>query len=91
LQLTHAITYAAFHMASILYMDALAPADTKTISQAVNNAVTYGLGLMVGFFISGALYEHIGSFALFAVSSGIALLGGILFQGFELLKDKSKA
>ena len=91
LQVTHAITYAAFHMASILYMDALAPADTKTISQAVNNAVTYGLGLMVGFFISGALYEHIGSFALFAVSSGVALLGGILFQGFELLKDKSKA
>jgi PPP family 3-phenylpropionic acid transporter len=91
LQVTHAITYAAFHMASILYMDALAPADTKTISQAVNNAATYGLGLMVGFFISGALYEHIGTFALFAVSSGVALLGGILFQGFELLKDKAKA
>jgi PPP family 3-phenylpropionic acid transporter len=90
LQLTHAVTYATFHMASILYMDALAPAGTKTISQAVNNAVTYGLGLMVGFFISGALYEQIGSFALFAVSSGIALLGCIMFQGFEFFRKNVK-
>jgi PPP family 3-phenylpropionic acid transporter len=90
LQLTHAITYAMFHMASILYMDALTPAGTKTISQAVNNAVTYGLGLMVGFFISGALYEQIGSFALFAVSGGFALLGGVVFQGFEVSRKKGQ-
>jgi PPP family 3-phenylpropionic acid transporter len=88
LQLTHAITYAMFHMASILYMDALAPAGTKTISQAVNNAVTYGLGLMVGFFISGALYEQLGSSALFGVSCGFALLGGVIFQGFEIYRKK---
>ncbi len=88
LQLTHAITYATFHMASILYMDALAPEGTKTICQAVNNAVTYGLGLMVGFFISGALYEQIGSFALFALSGGFALMGGLLFQGFEFFSKR---
>jgi MFS transporter, PPP family, 3-phenylpropionic acid transporter len=80
LQITHAVTYGTFHMASILYIDALAPKETKTIAQAANNAVTYGLGLMVGFFISGALYEHIGSEALFAISGMIALLGGALFQ-----------
>jgi MFS transporter, PPP family, 3-phenylpropionic acid transporter len=81
LQLTHAITYGTFHMASILYIDALAPRETKTIAQATNNAVTYGLGLMVGFFVSGALYEHIGSQALFGVCGLAALLGGALFQG----------
>jgi PPP family 3-phenylpropionic acid transporter len=80
LQLTHAVTYGTFHMASILYIDALAPSETKTIAQATNNAVTYGLGLMVGFFVSGALYERIGSPALFAVCALIALLGGMLFQ-----------
>lgn len=84
LQITHAVTYGTFHMASILYVDALAPAETKTIAQAANNAVTYGLGLMVGFFISGALYEHIGSPALFAVCGLVALLGGTLFQGSVL-------
>ncbi len=82
LQITHAITYGTFHMASILYIDTVVPADTKTTGQAVNNAVTYGLGLMVGFFISGALYERIGSFALFAISGLIALAGGVLFAVF---------
>jgi PPP family 3-phenylpropionic acid transporter len=84
LQITHAVTYGTFHMASILYVDALAPAETKTIAQAANNAVTYGLGLMVGFFISGVLYEHIGAPALFAVCGLVALLGGGLFQGSML-------
>ncbi|MEJ2155698.1 MAG: MFS transporter [Desulfobacteraceae bacterium] len=82
LQMTHAVTYGTFHMASILYIDTAAPAETKTIGQAVNNAVTYGMGLMVGFFISGALYERIGSFDLFAVSGLIALVGGLLFLIF---------
>lgn len=79
LQITHAITYGTFHMASILYIDAMAPVETKTTGQAANNAVTYGLGLMVGFFISGALYERIGSFALFAISGLVALAGGAAF------------
>jgi PPP family 3-phenylpropionic acid transporter len=79
LQITHAVTYGTFHMASILYIDAMAPAETKTIGQAANNAVTYGLGLMVGFFISGALYERVGSFALFAISAVAALAGGAAF------------
>jgi len=88
LQLTHALTYGTFHMASILYIDALAPKETKTVAQAANNAVTYGLGLMVGFFISGALYEHIGSPALFAISGFIALLGGVVFQASILTRRK---
>lgn len=90
LQISHAVTYGTFHMASILYVDALAPSQTKTIAQAANNAVTYGLGLMVGFFISGALYEHIGSQALFAVSGCLALLGGLLFQASILIRRNRK-
>jgi MFS transporter, PPP family, 3-phenylpropionic acid transporter len=82
LQITHALTYGTFHMASVLYIDAMAPAEAKTTGQAVNNAVTYGMGLMVGFFISGALYERIGAFNLFAISGLIALVGGLLFLLF---------
>jgi PPP family 3-phenylpropionic acid transporter len=80
LQVTHAFSYGTFHMASILHIDALAPPQAKTVGQAANNAVSYGLGLMVGFFISGALYAHITTAALFAISGCIALLGGVLFQ-----------
>ncbi len=90
LQITHALTYGTFHMASILYIDTLAPAETKTTAQALNNAVTYGLGLMVGFFISGALYEKIGSFALFGISGMMALAGGFIFQCFVLAEKKGR-
>jgi len=75
----HALTYGVFHMASILTIDRLVPAAAKTLGQAVNNALTYGLGLMVGFFLNGALFGIIGSAGLFKLSSLIALAGGVLW------------
>lgn len=80
-QVLHAFTYGSFHIASILYMDQLAPPEVKTLGQAINNAVTFGLGLMVGFFLSGWGYEILGSQGLFAASSLVALLGGVLIWG----------
>ncbi len=82
-QLLHAMTYGTFHMASILYTDRLSPATAKTLGQSLNNALTYGLGLMVGFFLNGYLYERIGSFGIFLTSSLIAATGGGLFYGFQ--------
>lgn len=87
-QLLHALTYGTFHMASILYIDRLAPQKAKTLGQAVNNALTYGLGLMLGFFVCGYVYEITGSFALFLMSSFIALAGGLLFQSYQLVLRK---
>jgi PPP family 3-phenylpropionic acid transporter len=87
-QLLHAMTYGTFHMASILYMDRLSPPDAKNLGQAVNNALTYGFGLMVGFFINGALYGITGSFGLFQLSSLIALAGGAAFAAFHLLERR---
>ena len=83
-QALHAVTYGTFHMASILYIDQLAPERSKTFGQSINNAVQYGLGLMIGFLLSGYLYSRIGSAAMFAVSSGLALVGGMVFGGFAL-------
>jgi len=81
-QVLHAVTYGTFHMASILYIDRLTPDASKTMGQAVNNAVTYGLGLVVGFLFSGILYERLGAYNLFGISSLIALAAG---GGFCLL------
>jgi MFS transporter, PPP family, 3-phenylpropionic acid transporter len=82
-QLLHAVTYGTFHMASILYIDLLSPNKNKTLGQAVNNAATYGFGLMVGFFLSGYLYENMDTSFLFIISSLIAIAGGIIFQAFR--------
>ena len=80
-QALHAMTYAAFHIAGILYIDRLTPDGAKTLGQAVNNAVTYGLGMMVGFFLSGWFYDVLGVFPLFLVSALIAGAGVALFMG----------
>jgi PPP family 3-phenylpropionic acid transporter len=77
-QVLHAVTYGTFHMASILFVDRLMPEAAKTSGQALNNAVTYGLGNMAGFFLNGYLFEIMGTRPLFLVSAGIALAGGLL-------------
>jgi PPP family 3-phenylpropionic acid transporter len=77
-QILHAATYGAFHMASILYMDKLTPGGAKTLGQAVNNAVTYGFGIMAGFLINGYWFDIIGAQKLFAISAGLAFVGGII-------------
>ncbi len=87
-QTLHAVTYGTFHMASILYIDRLAPDKAKTLGQAVNNAISYGLGLMVGFFMNGYFFEITGSFVLFIISSLIALSAGLFFWGYYLIKQK---
>ena len=85
LQILHAVTYGTFHVSSILYIDSLTPDEGKTLGQAVNNAVTYGLGLMVGFFINGYLFETLGTFTLFMISSFIAFGGGLLLKCSQIL------
>jgi len=85
-QVLHAMTYGTFHMASILYIDRLSPGDAKNLGQAVNNSLTYGLGLMVGFFLNGYLYGMIGSWGLFHVSSLIAAAAGALFGVYHILE-----
>ena len=87
-QILHAATYGTFHMASILYIDHLAQEQNKTLGQSVNNALTYGLGLMVGFFINGYVYGITGSYPLFLMSALIALSGGMIFQSFQLANRK---
>ena len=86
-QALHAVTYGTFHMASILYIDHLTPEKSKTLGQSVNNAVQYGLGLMVGFFLNGYLYERAGSSMLFIISGFIALAGGLIFGGYVWMKQ----
>ena len=83
-QLLHAVTYGVFHIASIFYVDQLSQPEVKTLGQAVNNAVTYGLGLMVGFYLNGWLYARIDIEGMFLVSSAMAALGGLIFGAYHL-------
>ena len=90
-QVLHACTYGTFHMASILYMDRLTPPEAKTFGQAANNAITYGMGLMVGFLLNGALFEILATRFLFLTSALVALAAGGLFGVGQTLLSRSAA
>ncbi|MBF0412254.1 MAG: MFS transporter [Desulfamplus sp.] len=77
-QLLHAFTYGSFHIASILAIDKLSLKGT-TFGQAVNNAVTYGAGIMTGFFLSGIFYDDFQEY-IFLASSVVALVGGVIIM-----------
>ncbi|WP_300460768.1 MFS transporter [Desulfobacula sp.] len=78
-QMLHAFTYGTFHIASILYMDLLSTGETRTLGQAVNNAVSYGLGMMAGFLLNGYLYEAYGAL-LFLMSACVSLVGAFVLK-----------
>lgn len=77
-QVLHCFSYATFHMASILYIDELTPEGRKTTGQALNNALTYGLGLMAGNLLSGYFYDSAGGKFLFLGAFATSLAGAFI-------------
>jgi len=88
-QILHAITYGTFHIASILYIDSMSPEKNKTLGQAINNAATYGLGMMTGFLINGYLFDKIGAYSLFLLNSLISITAFFLFWSFCKIPRKT--
>jgi PPP family 3-phenylpropionic acid transporter len=74
LQLGHAITFSAFHLAAVLLLARLVPAASSTGGQALYGGVAFGLGGTAGLALAGALVDRIGTPALFAVEAVAALL-----------------
>ncbi|PIE74758.1 MAG: MFS transporter [Deltaproteobacteria bacterium] len=84
-QILHCFSYGTFHMASILFIDKMTPAGKKTTGQAVNNAFTYGLGLMAGNLLSGYFYDYYGGRNLFMFAGITAIAGAVLMYVSALL------
>jgi PPP family 3-phenylpropionic acid transporter len=60
-------------------MDRLSTGETRTLGQAANNAVSYGLGMMAGFLLNGYLYEEYGAL-LFLMSACVSLAAAVVFR-----------
>jgi nucleoside transporter len=56
--LVHGIIFGYFYLGGQIYIDKKAPAELKTQAQGFIFFVTFGLGLLVGNFISGQIIEH---------------------------------
>ena len=73
LQTGHAITFSAFHLASMLLLSRLVPAESRTGGQALYGGVAFGVGGTAGLALAGALVDRIGTARLFAVEAVAAL------------------
>ncbi len=77
-QTLHAASYAAFHVAAVTHTHRVFGAERRASGQAIYSSATYGVGNVLGMFVSGVLYDRTTMATLFAGASWAALLGGFL-------------
>ena len=75
LQLGHAFTFAAFHLAALLLLSRLVPARSSTGGQALYGLVAFGIGGSTGLALAGALVDRLGTAGLFGFEAAVASLG----------------
>lgn len=74
-QLSHALTFGAYHACAMHYVFRLFPARLQGRGQALYNAVAYGIGGSLGSLGAGAIWDHVRPEATFLLAATIALLG----------------
>lgn len=79
--LIHGLTFGAFYLASVAWMAQHAPGSLRATGQALFAAATFGVGGVIGFRASGALYDRLGGPLLFWVAAGMALLPALALRG----------
>ncbi len=75
LQLGHAFTFSAFHLAALLLLSRLVPAESSTSGQALYGTIGFGLGGSSGLYLAGRLVDRFGTSGVFAFEAVIAALG----------------
>lgn len=74
----HGLTFGAFYLASVEWMVQRAPGSLRATGQTLYVAATFGVGGVVGYRVSGALYDVLGGHRLFGVAALMALLPAVV-------------
>ena len=93
-QVLGGISFALIQAGSVAYVEQRAPRRIGTTAQAVRSAVLLGLGSGVGALISGALYQAVGSTALYRVMAVVAFGGfllALLLRSLDRSREKNAA
>jgi PPP family 3-phenylpropionic acid transporter len=73
-QVLHALTYAAFHVASLREVHRRFGPGRRATGQALYSGLTYGLGIFTGTLLAGALVDRAGYAGLFLFCAAMPLL-----------------
>jgi PPP family 3-phenylpropionic acid transporter len=77
-QTLHAFSFGLFHVCAVRATHELFPPALRSSGQSLYNALTYGLGNLLGFLGCGALAGSLGTQGLFALSAAVAALGWLI-------------
>jgi MFS transporter, PPP family, 3-phenylpropionic acid transporter len=75
LQLGHAFTFSAFHLAALALVARLVPVESSTSGQALYGLVGFGFGGSAGLALAGLLVDRLGTAGLFGFEAVVALAG----------------
>jgi len=75
LQLLHAASFAAFHVAAIAWVKRMAPAGRHAAAQGLFSAAGFGLGSTIGIMAAGIIPEVMGYAAAFYTCAAVAAAG----------------
>jgi PPP family 3-phenylpropionic acid transporter len=75
LQLSHALTFGAYHALAVYYVQRYFPGSMQGRGQAFYNAAAYGVGGSVGSLGSGYIWQHISPEAVFFAAALAAFAG----------------
>ncbi len=75
LQPLHALTFGAYHVASVTYVSRLFPAHMKSTAMTVFAALTVGAGGLVGGAVCGSIAHAYGYATMYAAAAGIGAAG----------------
>lgn len=78
LQLSHALTFGAYHALAVYYVQQYFPGSLQGRGQAFYNAAAYGVGGSVGSLGSGYIWQHVAPEAIFYCAGACAFLGWLV-------------
>ena len=88
LQLSHALTFGAYHSLAVYYVQQYFPGSMQGRGQAFYNAAAYGVGGSLGSLGSGYVWQHLSPEAVFIGAGLAALLGWWI--AWRWLRDPSR-
>lgn len=75
MQPLHALTFGAYHCATVTYVSSIFPAHFQGSAQTIYSALTVGLGGLLGSAVGGVILEHHGYQAMYSFAAAVALIG----------------
>lgn len=90
-QLLHGLSFAAFLVGGVTYINQLAPKGLGTTAQAIFNTVSFGLASIIGSLLGGYFYDTLGMSAMFGFFSLIAIFGLFVFYVSDKFREEANA